>query len=209
MEMLNLKDSINQISFGNPRENERVQNLLFKEGISTIEKLCQKTKADLQSIGKIGDITVERIINNLEKCGLHLGMSPFECSTYNRCRSRILQSRENFVNEIKRMLETEKENIRFCDRNLTPVNFENGLESEDDGDFCHQIALNIHNSLHLPKKEVEPIDWEARFYDIAKEVFLRQNRMFSSEESRAKSAVAAASAFIEALKAFQPQEKKN
>lgn len=172
MEMLNLQDSINQISFGNPKENERVQNLLFKEGISTLEKLCQKTKADLQSIGKIGDVTVDRIVSNLEKCGLHLGMTPFECSTYSRCRSRILQSRENFVNEIERMLEEEKDNIRFIDHDLTSEDFENEQEFENDGEYCHHIALNIHNNLQLPEKEQKPIDWEARFYDIAKEEFL-------------------------------------
>lgn len=209
MEMLNLQDSINQLSFGNPKENERVQTLLFKEGISTIGKLCRLTKADLQSIEKIGDITIERIINNLEKCGLHLGMTEFECSTYNRCRSRILQSRENFVNEIERMLEEEKDNIRFIDRDLTPEDFENEQEFEDDGECCHHIAFNIHNNLQLPKKEAEPIDWDARFYDIAKEEFLRQNRMFSCEEIRAEKAVAAASAFIEAMKAHQSKEKSN
>ena len=64
--MLNLKDSINQISFGNPRENERVQNILYKEGIDTLEKLCQMTKADLQVIGKIGDVTISRIASNLK-----------------------------------------------------------------------------------------------------------------------------------------------
>ena len=87
--MLNLKAPISQLTFGNPKENERVQNILIKEGISTLEQLCQKSKAELQSIDKIGDITVMRIVNNLEKCGLHLGMSPFEINMYNRrkCRS--------------------------------------------------------------------------------------------------------------------------
>lgn len=208
MEMLNLKDSINQLSFGNPKENERVQNLLFKEGISTLEKLCQKTKADLQSIGKIGDITVERIISNLEKCGLHLGMTSFECSTYNRCRSRILQSRENFVNEIERMLEDEKNNIHLIGCGLMPENLKPEPDFEDD-ELCHQIALNIHNNLQLPKKEAEPVDWEARFFDVAKEEFLRQSHVFSSEKTRAERAVASASAFIESLKAFQTKEKSD
>ena len=76
MKMLNLKDSINQLSFGNPRENDRVQNILSNEGIGTLEQLCQKTKAELQTIGKIGDVTISRIVSNLEKFGLHLGMSP-------------------------------------------------------------------------------------------------------------------------------------
>lgn len=83
MKMLNLRDSINQLSFGNPRENDRVQNILSNEGIGTLEQLCQKTKAELQTIGKIGDVTISRIANNLEKFGLHLGMTPFECNTYN------------------------------------------------------------------------------------------------------------------------------
>ena len=90
--MLNLKDSINQISFGNPRENERVQNILCKEGIDTLEKLCQMTKADLQAIGKIGDVTICRIASNLKNCGLHLGMTAFECNTYDRCRKRLHSS---------------------------------------------------------------------------------------------------------------------
>ena len=209
MEMLNMKDSINQISFGNPRENERVQNILFKEGISTVEKLCRKTKAELLSIGKIGDTTVDTIIKNLEKCGLRLGMTEFECNTYSRCRSRILQSRESFVNEIERMLEEEKDNIRFIDRDLTPDDYEEEDDFEDDSQCCHQLALSIRNNLILPKQEPEPIDWDARFYDIAKEEFLRQSRVFSSEEVRAERAVEAASSFIKAMKAYQSKNKSN
>ncbi len=59
--MLNLKGSISQLSFGNPKENERVQNILLKAGINTLEQLCQKTKVELQAIDKIGDTTVRRI----------------------------------------------------------------------------------------------------------------------------------------------------
>ena len=207
--MLNLKNSINQLSFGNPRENERVQNLLIKEGISTLEQLCQKTKADLQSIGKIGDVTINRIVSNLEKFGLHLGMTPFECSTYVRCRKRILQSRESFVNEIERMFEEDKDNIRFIDRDLMPIDFEDETEFDDDDECRHHIAFNIHNNFQVPKKETETIDWDERFYEVAKEEFLRQNRVFSSEKTRAERAVDAASAFIEELKAYQLREKMN
>ena len=207
MEMLNLKNSINQLSFGNPRENERVQNILSKEGISTLEQLCQKTKAELQAIGKIGDVTISRIVNNLEKFGLHLGMSPFECNTYNRCRTRVLQSRENFTNQIERMFEEDNGDFRFIDRDLEPGTSENESEFEDDGECCHHIALNIHNNLQMPKKEAEPIDWEARFYEVAKEEFLHQNRVFSCEETRAERAVYAACAFIEAMKEFQSKNK--
>ena len=207
--MLNLKAPINQLSFGNPRENERVQNLLIKEGINTLEKLCQKTKADLQSIGKIGDVTISRIVSNLEKFGLHLGMTPFECSTYNRCRSRVFQSRESFVNEIERMFEDDKDNIRFIDHDLMLGDFEDEAEFEDDGEFRHHIALNIRNDIQLPKKETTPIDWDERFYDIAKEEFLRQSRVFSGDEVRAERAVYAAASFIEAMKAYQSKEKSN
>lgn len=209
MEMLNLKDSINQLSFGNPKENERVQNLLIKEGINTLEKLCQKTKADLQSIGKIGDVTISRIVSNLERFGLHLGMTPFECSTYIKCRNRVLLSRESYVNEIERMFEDDVENIRFIDRDLMPNDFVDETEFEDDGECRYHIALNIHNNLQVPKKETEPIDWEARFYEVAKEEFLCQNRVFSCEKTRAERAVDAASALIEELKAYQSKEKPN
>ena len=61
----------------------------------------------------------------------------------------------------------------------------------------------------MPRKEAEPIDWEARLYEIAKEEFLRQSRVFSCEKTRAERAVAAASTFIEALKAYQSKEKSN
>ena len=168
MEMLNLKDPISLLSFGNPKENERVQNILVKEGISTLEQLCQKSKADLQSIGKIGDITISRIIQKLEKCGLHLGMTPLQCNTYNRCRNRILQSHESFVSEIERMLEEGNGNIHFVDHDLFPEDYAYGEEEEDGGECVLHLSLNIHNDLHLPQKEVESVDWEARFYDIAK-----------------------------------------
>lgn len=208
MKMLNLKDSINQLSFGNPRENERVQNILSNGGIGTLEQLCQKTKAELQTIGKIGDVTISRIANNLEKFGLHLGMTPFECNTYNRCRTRLLQSRENFVNQIERMFEDHKDDFRFIDRDLEPETFEDETEFEDGSECSHYIALNVHNNLQMPKKEAEPIDWDARFYEVAKEEFLRQSRVFSCEETRAERAVFAASAFIEAMKEFQSKNKK-
>ena len=209
MEMLNLKESINQISFGNPKESERVQNILFKEGINTLGELCQKTETDLQSIGKIGDVTINRIVSNLEKSGLHLGMTPFECSTYNRCRNRVLQSRESFVNEIERMLVDDKDNIRFIDRDLMPDDIEDENEFEDDDDCRHHITLNIHNNLQMPPKEAEPIDWDARFYEIAKEEFLRQSRVFAGDELRAERAVYAAATFIEAMRSYQSKEKTN
>ena len=209
MEMLNLKNSINQLSFGNPRENERVQNILSKEGISTLEQLCQKTEAELQAIGKIGDVAISRIVNNLDKFGLHLGMTPFECNTYNRCRTRVLQSRESFANQIERMFEEDNGDFRFIDQDFEPEDSEEESEFEDDGECRHHIALNIHYNLQVPKKEIESIDWDARFYDIAKEEFLRQSRVFSGDEVRAERAVYAAASFIEAMKAYHTKEKSN
>jgi hypothetical protein len=206
MEMLNLKDSINQISFGNPMESERVQNILYRAGISTLEKLCRMKKAELQSLGKIGDITIERICNNLEKCGLRLGMTEFECNTYNRCRSRILHSRERLANEIERMLVNDNVFMHFTDFDLIPESFSQELNHDSENDI-QPIVLNIRNDLQLPKKETEPIDWEKRFYEVAKDEFLRQNRVFSGEDVRAERAVTAAAAFIEAMKAYQSKNK--
>ena len=206
MEMLNLKDSINQISFGNPMESERVQNILYRAGISTLEKLCRMKKTELQSLGKIGDITIERICNNLEKCGLRLGMTEFECNTYNRCRSRILHSRERLASEIERMLANDNVFMRFTDFDLIPESFNQELNHDSENDI-QPIVLNIRNDLQLPKKETEPIDWEKRFYEVAKDEFLRQNRVFSGEDVRAERAVTAAAAFIEAMKAYQSKNK--
>ena len=206
MELLNLKGSINQISFGNPRENERVQNLLFKEGIDTLEKLCQKTKADLQSIGKIGDVTISRIASNLEKFGLHLGMTSSEINMYNRCKCRKILSHKSFIDEVDHLLEGDKELFHFIDTDLKFEDSENEAEREDDCECSHHIAFNIHNNLQMPRKEAEPIDWEARLYDVAKEEFLRQSRVFSCEKTRAERAVAAASAFIEEMKAYQSKK---
>ena len=206
MEMLNLKDSINQISFGNPMESERVQNILYRAGISTLEKLCRMKKTELQSLGKIGDITIERICNNLEKCGLRLGMTEFECNTYNRCRSRILHSRERLANEIERMLVNDNVFMHFTDFDLIPESFSQELNHDSENDI-QPIVLNIRNDLQLPKKETEPIDWEKRFYEVAKDEFLRQNRVFSGEDVRAERAVTAAAAFIEAMKAYQSKNK--
>ena len=207
--MLNLKAPISQLTFGNPKENERVQNILIKEGISTLEQLCQKSKAELQSIDKIGDITVMRIVNNLEKCGLHLGMSPFEINMYNRRKCREIESRESFVTELERLLEEGNGDIRFVDRDLMLDDYAPEEDGEDGGECALHLSLNIHHNLHLPEKEAETIDWEARFYDIAKEEFLRQNRVFSDDEVRAHRAVAAASTFVEAMKAYQSKEKSN
>ena len=207
MEMLNLKNPINQLSFGNPKENERVQNLLLKEGINTLEDLCQKTKAELQAIGKIGDVTISRIVCNLEKFGLHLGMTPLECNIYNRRKCRELLSSKSFINKIEHLLEGDVDYLRFMDRDLMPEESEDEEEFDVDDECVHHIALNIHNNLQLPKKEPAPIDWDARFYEVAKEEFLRQSRVFSCEETRAERAVYAASAFIEAMKEFQSKNK--
>jgi hypothetical protein len=68
----------------------------------------------------------------------------------------------------------------------------------------HSISTKTFSSL---KKEQEPVDWDARFYDVAKEEFLRQSRVFSCEEIRAERAVTAASAFIGTEKAFQLKRK--
>jgi len=209
MEQLNLKDSINRISLGNPKENERVQAILFREGISTIEKLCQKTKADLQSIGKIGDVTISRIVSYLARFGLHLGMTPTECISYNKRKCNNQLSYKSVLDEIERLLGEDKDHVRFIVRDMVPEDVEDECEIEDDGVCTHHIALNIHNNLQMPKKETEPIDWEARFYEVAKEEFLRQNRVFSCEESRAERAVYAASAFIVAMKEFLSKEKSN
>ena len=207
--MLNLKDSINQISFGNPRENERVQNILYKEGIDTLEKLCLMTKADLQAIGKIGDVTISRIASNLENFGLHLGMTSLEINMYNRRRCREILSRKSFINEIDHLLEGNMEHFRFIDTDLKHEDYENEAEHEDDSECSHHIALNIHINLQMPRKEAQPIDWEARLYEVAKEEFLCQSRVFSCEKTRAERAVAAASAFIEAIKDYQSKEKTN
>ena len=205
MKMLNLKGSISQLSFGNPKENERVQNILLKAGINTLEQLCQKTKAELQAIDKIGDTTVRRIVHVLEKCDLQLGMTPFECYIF----QDLFQAYEDFVNGVERVFGKEADSIRFVDRDLHPEKYANGADYENDGDeeFAHHLTLNVHNNLQLPEKQAEPIDWEARFYDIAKEEFLRQSRVFSCDEDRAERAVFAASAFIEAMKAHQSKEK--
>lgn len=207
MEMLNLKNPISQLSFGNPKENERVQNLLLKEGINTLEDLCQKTKAELQAIGKIGDVTISRIVCNFEKFGLHLGMTPLECNIYNRRKCRELLSSKSFINKIEHLLEGDVDYLRFMDRDLMPEEAEE--EYDDDEECVHHIALNIHNNLQLSQKEPAPIDWDARFYEVAKEEFLRQSRVFSCEETRAERAVYAASAFIEAMKTYQLKEKNN
>ena len=208
MKLLNLNDSINQISFGSPKECDRVQTILNKAGISTLEKLCRKTKSELQSIDQIGDVTVERITNNLEKVGLHLGMTDYECKMYSSCRARIMQAREDMANEIERMFKEENDgNIRFIDRDITPEDY--GDDDYDDGECCHHITLNVHNNLELPKPEPKPINWEERFYEVAKEEFLRQSRTFSCDEVRVDRAISSASAFIEALKSVQSKEKSN
>ena len=205
--MIYLIDSINQLSFGNPKENEIEQSLLFKEGIITLEKLSHKTREDLQSICKIGDVTAGHINRNLEKCGVQLDMTHFKCSTSNRCHSRILHPNRNLVKEIERMLEDEKNNIHFIVCGLMPEKIKPDPDFEYD-ELCHQIAFNIHNELQLPKKEAEPVDWEARFFDVAKEEFLRQSQVYSSEKTRAERAVASASAFIEVLKVFQQKKSR-
>lgn len=149
MELLNLKDSINQISFGNPKENDRVQAILCKAGITTLEQLCHKSNDELKAITKFSEFVIDSIATNLAKFGLCLGMNDYECLTYIQCRNHLLQIRKEFVSEINEMLEEHKDKFRYFDRDLNPEDY------EDDGDYDEEpihLALNIHNNLQLPKK---------------------------------------------------------
>ena len=104
------------------------------------------------------------------------------------------------------MLANDNVFMRFTDFDLIPESFSQELNHDSENDI-QPIVLNIRNDLQLPKKETEHIDWEKRFYEVAKDEFLRQNRVFSGEDVRAERAVTAAAAFIEAMKAYQSKNK--
>ena len=88
--------------------------------------------------------------------------------------------------------------MRYCKKCVMP-DTRPGITFNEEG-ICSACQSYEHR---------KSIDWDARFYEVAKEEFLRQSRVFSCEETRAERAVYAASAFIEAMKTYQSKEKNN
>lgn len=115
-------------------------------------------------------------------------------------------SKKQLLNEIERMLE-EDGTLRFVDRDLSPIDYEDDEEYGDEEPYPHHLNLDIHNTIHLPKEEAKPINWEERFYEIAKEEYLRQNHVMNSDLVRAERAITSATVFIEAIKSVQSREK--
>lgn len=196
---LKTRGSIRQIAFANAFETERVCNLLSEKGIDCIGQLCLQTKKDLRSIEKIGDATIKVIENALNESGLRLGMSiddlvEYEDRTYNYSPEfTTMDELMRFVEMRNRLFPTRPINVR-------DYSIDNDDDEEDYDDDKETVPVKIELTVnHVEEKSAEP-DWDARFYEIAKEEFFRQCRMTTCDETRAERAVLAAKTFIEALK---------
>ena len=82
-------------------------------------------------------------------------------------------------------------------------------QPSDADEYSQHLDINIHNYLHKSESDTDKSKWDDRFYEVAKEEYLRQNHTFNSEEARAERALFSASIFIEAVKACQSREKSN
>lgn len=176
---LSPKDSIRKILTGNPYEMNRVASLLEAAGISTIHQLCHQDRFSLLRIGKIGEISIERIIHALSLYGYELEMT-----------ETILDKIEKEGGSCNHqdLLDT------FC-KDFKITKYE-GAKEGDNG---------LEGDSEEPENNNKPIsDEEQEFYDtlllqVAKEEFLRTNQI-RDLKVRANHAVAASFYFVAEFK---------
>lgn len=140
-------DSIRELIIKDPFETARIASLLESKGIRTIGQLCSHERNQLLRIDKLGELSLERISHELSTYGYHFGMTKEE---------------------------------------LMEIHEKDGLVNHDDvlrafHDSIHEIlkASAIEQPTHAEDNEedspsaLDCIDWEERFYNLAKEEYLR------------------------------------
>ncbi len=197
MSRINVKDSIYQISFGSSQEFARVTAILRENGINRIEQLCRLKEKDLAQMRFIGRQSLERIVSHLNKCGLWLGMTDDDIIAFVERQKKVRQSRLEFEQEMEVLCKEieEEEQFRIY---ASSMGQKSNVKGHVPGN-CMELIVN--NSIELPKAD-KGIDWEQRFYELAKDEFLHRSRIFGDEKGCALSACKSAETFLNILQEY-------
>ena len=141
-------DSIRELIIKDPFETARIASLLESKGIKTIGQLCSYERNQLLQIDKLGELSIERISHELSTYGYHFGMT----------KEKLMEIHE-------------KEGL---------VNHDDVLSALKDKIHEILMASSIEQPTDAEEKEeddspsvLDCIDWEERFYNLAKEEYLR------------------------------------
>ena len=141
-------DSIRELIIKDPFETARIASLLESKGIKTIGQLCSYERNQLLQIDKLGELSIERISHELSTYGYHFGMT----------KEKLMEIHE-------------KEGL---------VNHDDVLSALQDKIHEILMASSIEQPTDAEEKEkddspsvLDCIDWEERFYNLAKEEYLR------------------------------------
>jgi hypothetical protein len=196
MSTINLNVPVSSVlKLGTPRENERIASLLNKENITTVGELCSIPSSVLRKIPSIGDESIRKILKELDKYSLSLGMSKQELDGYadlhQHSNQKSVMLDDETLGGLKQVISQTKElGDYLLGRRSSPDN------QEDEGKDNVEFGLPIHVCVDHPAQRVS---WNDRFFEVAKEEFLRSDREFFSDETRALRAVLAAEAFMDAF----------
>lgn len=143
-------DSIRELNIKDPFETARIASLLESKGIKTIGQLCSYERNQLLQIDKLGELSLERISHELSTFGYHFGMT--------KEKLMEIHEKEGLVNhdDVLCALKDKIHEILMASSIEQPTDAEENEQEEEDS----PSALDC-------------IDWEERFYNLAKEEYLR------------------------------------
>ena len=143
-------DSIRELIIKDPFETARIASILESKGIKTIGQLCSYERNQLLQIDKLGELSIERISHELSTYGYHFGMT--------KEKLMEIHEKEGLVNhdDVLCALKDKIHEILMASSIEQPTDAEENEKEEDDS----PSALDC-------------IDWEERFYNLAKEEYLR------------------------------------
>lgn len=173
-------DSIRELIIKDPFETARIASLLESKGIKTIGQLCSYERNQLLQIDKLGELSLERISHELSTYGYHFGMTKEELME--------IHEKDGLVNhdDVLRAFHDSIHEILKASAIEQPTDAERNKED----DFYSAL---------------DSIDWEDRFYNLAKEEYVRLGGQVMGD-LRIDYALAAAEDFI--LRIQNHYEKK-
>lgn len=173
-------DSIRELIIKDPFETARLASLLESKGIKTIGQLCSYERNQLLQIDKLGELSLERISHELSTYGYHFGMTKEELME--------IHEKDGLVNhdDVLRAFQDSIHEILKASAIEQPTDAERNKED----DFYSAL---------------DSIDWEERFYNLAKEEYVRLGGQVMGD-LRIDYALAAAEDFI--LRIQNHYEKK-
>ena len=179
MRSININDSVRRLDYSNPVENQRIAGLLEAANIKSIKDLVRLRKGQLRNIEGLGDVGILRIEHALEDYGLHF------------CMNENMLEKLGMVNICSRADAVAVFHQKFMsNKGFTFGEGDDAHNHDDDENGERALTLGIN-----VKHEKEPIDWNARLYDLAKEIYLNMSTDTISKEN-AHNALQMATNFI-------------